>query len=103
MSGGEAALQAAVMVRRWRAALGSNNEIKTTPRMFLINSFGKVVCQGSIDSIRSVDSADIDKAENYVSQCLDAGQRSLDLEFRDTYSPPDLFIRLGGNGKSSRR
>jgi len=47
---------------------------KTTPHMFVINPEGHVVYQGAIDSIRSADSEDIAKADNYVAQCLEAGK-----------------------------
>ena len=39
---------------------------KTTPHMFIIDPKGKVAYQGAIDSIRSTDTDDIIKAENYV-------------------------------------
>ncbi|MCB0404276.1 MAG: redoxin domain-containing protein [Bdellovibrionales bacterium] len=39
---------------------------KTTPHMFIIDPKGTVVYQGAIDSIRSTDTDDIIKAENYV-------------------------------------
>ena len=43
----------------------------TTPYFVIINK-GKVVYQGAIDSIKSTDIADIEKADNYVAQALDA-------------------------------
>lgn len=52
--------------------VGQKYEAKTTPDMFVINQEGKVIYAGAIDSIRSTDSADIAKAENYVRQTLDA-------------------------------
>ncbi|MEZ4752195.1 MAG: redoxin domain-containing protein [Bdellovibrionota bacterium] len=39
---------------------------KTTPHMFIIDPKGNVVYQGAIDSIRSTDTDDIVKADNYV-------------------------------------
>jgi hypothetical protein len=45
---------------------------KTTPHMFVINPEGKLIYMGAIDSIRSANSSDCAKAENYVRQTLDA-------------------------------
>lgn len=45
---------------------------KTTPHMYVINPDGKLIYQGAIDSIRSADPSDIEKAENYVAKILDA-------------------------------
>ncbi|MGC3989141.1 MAG: thioredoxin family protein [Chthoniobacteraceae bacterium] len=45
---------------------------KTTPDMWVINSNGKVVYTGAIDSIASTDVADVPKATNYVKEALDA-------------------------------
>jgi len=44
---------------------------KTTPHMFVINRQGILKYNGAIDNIRSVDVADIKKAENYVAPILD--------------------------------
>lgn len=44
---------------------------KTTPHIFIIDPDQTLIYQGAIDSIRSTDSADIAKAENYVSKTLD--------------------------------
>ena len=38
----------------------------TTPHFFIIGKDQKIVYQGAIDSILSIDSKDISKAENYV-------------------------------------
>lgn len=43
---------------------------KVTPHMYVIDPEGTVIYQGAIDSIRSTDSADIAKAENYVVAAL---------------------------------
>jgi peroxiredoxin len=51
--------------------VGQNYQAKTTPHFFVIDPKGKIVYQGAIDSIASPDSADISKAENYVSMALD--------------------------------
>lgn len=43
---------------------------KTTPHMYIIDKQGTLIYAGAIDSIRSTDKSDIDKAENYVSKAL---------------------------------
>jgi len=45
---------------------------KTTPHIFVINPEGVLVYNGAIDSIRSADPKDIEKAENYVKSALEA-------------------------------
>ena len=45
---------------------------RTTPHMFVIDAQGQLAYDGAINSIRSSDSSDIDKAENYVSQAVSA-------------------------------
>jgi peroxiredoxin len=45
---------------------------KTTPHMFVINPEGKLIYMGAIDSIRSANSSDCAKADNYVRQTLNA-------------------------------
>jgi hypothetical protein len=52
--------------------VGQKYGAKTTPHMFVINPEGKVIYMGAIDSIRSTNSADCSKGENYVRQALDA-------------------------------
>lgn len=44
---------------------------KTTPQMVIIDPQGQVIYHGAIDSIRSANPKDVDKADNYVSQALD--------------------------------
>lgn len=44
---------------------------KTTPHMYIIDPNGNLIYQGAIDSIKSADSEDIPKAQNYVSTALD--------------------------------
>jgi len=44
---------------------------KTTPHMLVINRQGILKYNGAIDNIRSVDVADIKKAENFVAPILD--------------------------------
>lgn len=53
-------------------AFGKLYGAKTTPHMFVINKEGNVAYAGAIDSIKSPDSADIAKADNYVLQALTA-------------------------------
>ena len=45
---------------------------RTTPHMFIIDPDGKVVYQGAIDSIKSTNPEDVNKAENYVVNALNA-------------------------------
>ena len=45
---------------------------KTTPHMYVIDAEGNLRYQGAIDSIASAKQADIEKAESYVAQALDA-------------------------------
>ena len=45
---------------------------RTTPHMFVIDAQGRIAYQGAIDSIRSVNSADIERAENYVRAAVEA-------------------------------
>jgi len=45
---------------------------KTTPHLFVIDKAGIVQYQGAIDSIKSADSDDIKKADNYVLKALAA-------------------------------
>jgi len=45
---------------------------RVTPHMYVINPEGELIYQGAIDSIRSANPADIDKAENYVEAALEA-------------------------------
>ena len=43
---------------------------QVTPHMYVINPEGILIYQGAIDSIRSANSADIERAENYVVAAL---------------------------------
>jgi len=52
--------------------IGRAYNAKTTPHIFIINPDGKLIYHGAIDSIRSADTADVEKAENYVQKVLDA-------------------------------
>jgi len=55
---------------------------KTTPHMFIINPKGTLVYAGGIDSIKSTNKADIEKATNYVSACLDAVMKGETIEVK---------------------
>jgi peroxiredoxin len=52
--------------------VGRAFEAKVTPHMYVIGKDGRIFYQGAIDSIASADKADVEKAENYVAQALDA-------------------------------
>ncbi len=52
--------------------VGKSYGAKVTPHMFVIDPDGKVIYAGGIDNIRSTDTADVAKAENYVKAALDA-------------------------------
>jgi len=51
-------------------AVGKLYGAKVTPHMYVIDPEGTLIYQGAIDSVRSTDSADIDRAENYVMAAL---------------------------------
>lgn len=59
-------------VRDVTGAFGKLYGAKTTPHMYVINPEGVLVYQGAIDSIKSVDSDDIAKATNYLTEALKA-------------------------------
>ncbi|MGF1512983.1 MAG: redoxin domain-containing protein [Elainellaceae cyanobacterium] len=50
--------------------IGRLYDARTTPHMFVINEDGVVEYMGAIDSIPSADTADLEKAENYVEAAL---------------------------------
>jgi alkyl hydroperoxide reductase subunit AhpC len=52
--------------------VGKLYEAKTTPHMFIVDAKGKLAYMGAIDSIRSPNPADIEKATPYVADALDA-------------------------------
>lgn len=52
--------------------IGKAYGAKTTPHMVVIDPKGDIVYRGAIDSIESTDTADIEKAENFVVSALDA-------------------------------
>lgn len=57
-------------VRDPSGAFGKAFGAQVTPHMFVINAEGNVAYAGAIDSIKSADSADIEKADNYVMNAL---------------------------------
>lgn len=66
--------------------VGKAYEAKTTPHMFVINPEGKLIYMGAIDSIKSVDSADVAKATNYVSQALNEALSGKPVSVAETKS-----------------
>jgi peroxiredoxin len=53
-------------------AIGKAYDARTTPHMFVIDPKGNLAYMGAIDSIRSSNTADVAKAENYVTAALTA-------------------------------
>lgn len=51
--------------------VGRDFHATATPHFFILDSGGKLVYQGAIDSIASADKADIAHANNYVAMALD--------------------------------
>lgn len=64
--------------------VGRAYSARTTPHMFVIDAAGKVAYQGAIDSIRSVDSGDIERADNYVKAAVTALLAGEAVEVTDT-------------------
>lgn len=56
--------------------IGRKYGAKTTPHMFLIGSDGKVIYNGAIDSINSVDHDDIERADKYFYNALIASKKN---------------------------
>jgi hypothetical protein len=54
--------------------------------MFVINPEGKLIYMGAIDSIRSSNSSDCAKADNYVRQTLDAALAGKSVPTSETKS-----------------
>ncbi len=50
--------------------VGRLYDAKVTPHMYIIAPDGELIYQGAIDSIRSANPADIERAENYVVSAL---------------------------------
>lgn len=57
---------------------------KTTPHMYVINPQGTLLYQGAIDSIRSANPTDIEKADNYVKMALGAAMKGEAVAVSDT-------------------
>ncbi|WDE95461.1 thioredoxin family protein [Lentisphaera profundi] len=51
--------------------VGKAFSAKVTPHIFIVDKSGKLVYQGGIDSKKSTQASDIDKAEPYVKNALD--------------------------------
>ena len=61
---------AAAYLRDSDGKVGKAYDAKTTPHIFIVNAEGVLVYNGAIDSIRSTNTDDIAKAENYVKSAL---------------------------------
>lgn len=59
--------------------MGRAYEAKATPHMYVIDPEGVLVYSGAIDSIRSADTDDIARAENYVLAALEASRNGEDV------------------------
>ena len=57
---------------------------ETTPHMYIIDRSGKLVYKGAIDSVRSTDVADIEKAVNYVDQVMDELEAGKPVSVQET-------------------
>ena len=57
---------------------------RTTPHMYVIDTEGRIAYQGAIDSIRSVNPDDIERADNYVQDAVAALLAGEDVEVTDT-------------------
>lgn len=53
-------------------AVGKAFGAKVTPHVFIVDSNGVLVYDGAVDSIKSTDPADVEKAVNHVAKALDA-------------------------------
>jgi hypothetical protein len=60
--------------------VGKAYDAKTTPQIYVINAEGVLVYNGAIDSVRSTNAADIEKAENYVAAALAAVKAGKPIE-----------------------
>lgn len=65
---------------------------KTTPHMYVINPEGTLIYAGAIDSIRSANVKDIDRAENYVTAAL-AAVKSGGLPPKSTSEPYGCSVK----------
>lgn len=64
--------------------VGKNYNARTTPHFFIIDREGTLIYQGAIDSIRSVNSKDIPKADNYVQLALDETLKGKKITYPQT-------------------
>lgn len=64
--------------------VGKVYNAKTTPHMYVIDKEGKLAYMGAIDSIKSTESADIEKAENYVRAAIDALNANKEVQTKET-------------------
>jgi peroxiredoxin len=64
--------------------VGKKYDAKTTPHMFVISPEGKLIYQGAIDSIKSADPGDVEKADNYIRIALDAAMAGKPVEQSST-------------------
>jgi peroxiredoxin len=55
-------------------------DAKVTPHMYVIDPDGKLIYNGAIDSIRSANVADVEKAENYVVTAISAAREGRQIE-----------------------
>ncbi len=66
--------------------VGRTYGARVTPHMYVIDSEGRIAYQGAIDSIRSVNPDDIEKADNYVKAAVHALLAGEDVE--NTHTTP---------------
>jgi thioredoxin-related protein len=64
--------------------VGQKYNAKTTPHMFIINTKGKLIYEGAIDSIASANDNDIKKATNYVDDVLIKLTNNEDVDYFKT-------------------
>lgn len=57
---------------------------KTTPHMFLIDPEGKLIYNGAIDSINSVDQDDIERAEKYFYDAMTAAKKGETIDIKQS-------------------
>ncbi len=57
---------------------------RVTPHMYVIDTEGRIAYQGAIDSIRSVNPDDIERADNYVKAAVEALLAGEEVEITDT-------------------
>lgn len=68
-------IKATAMLLDSDGKVGRAYDARVTPHMYLIAPDGKLIYQGAIDSIRSTDPADVEKAENYVKAAYKAHKK----------------------------